>query len=107
MSMASSFSSRRNEFVDASLLRISVSLCWMSGWSRRWTLAMGGLKHRAVTGHLERWQAAAEPLGERAAGGPRAAFQDAGERHVVLVDFHVAAHRMRDIVHQRHGQGTP
>src|SRR5205085_98415 len=117
MSIASSLSSRRKEFVDASLLRISVSLCWISGWSRTWTLLMALLwtchsgagrdpvalderrwapacagatmsEDGAVGNDTQRRKALAMFLRERAARGPGAAFEHPGQRHVTLVHVH-------------------
>ena len=41
ISMLISLRSRRKLLVDASLRRISVSLCWTRGWLTRWTLLIG------------------------------------------------------------------
>src|SRR3569832_1380917 len=100
MSIASSLSSRRKEFVDASLLRISVSLCWMSGCMRTWTLFMSGilspLEHRPVADDPQRRQPASMLFRERTARGPRPAFEHLGQRQVHV---HLLAPRVGHFVH--------
>src|SRR6478752_6793729 len=101
--MDSSLSRRRKLLVLASLLRISESLCCTSGWSMTWTLPWVAmvffLENGSVACNLQGRQAVAMTLRQHAAGGPGAAFQDAGERQPVFIEVQQPAHRARHVVH--------
>src|SRR2546423_11479528 len=83
--MPISFSSSRNDLVERSLSRISVSLCWTSGCSTTVTPSMGfpdasASENRAVADDLEGRRAVGPARAcDLAAGRPRSALQDLGQ----------------------------
>src|SRR3954453_17820682 len=108
--MPSSRASSRNDLVEVSVCRISVSLCCTSGWLTTVTPFIVSLdsKYRAVTDDLQRRSAVGTLLlCDVASGCPGAALQDAGERQRLAVHIELGADRVGEAVEQRHGERAP
>src|SRR5258708_7714933 len=107
--------SSRNDFVDMSLLRISVSLCCTNGCSTTVTPsifllpgARGRLKYRSVANNLDRWTSIRAALArDCSAGRPRAAFENFGKRQGAGIHVQFFADCIAKPVEQGDGQGAP
>src|ERR1044071_1977816 len=104
--MPSSRQSSRNDLVESSFSRMSVSLCCTSGWSTMVTPCMlpPVSKHRPVTDDLQRRTAVGPQLFcDVATGRPSAALQDFRERQRLAIHVQTSAHQVCQTIEQGNG----